>query len=58
MPDPVESYHDHAYQNGWHRGYAAGFATAAFVAMGCIFVLLAFDTFDKPVQGTQIKGKK
>jgi len=58
MTDPVKAYHDHAYQNGWHRGFAAGFTTAAVVAMCCIFVLLAFDTFDKPVQGTQIKGKK
>ena len=46
------------YDAGWHRGFAAGFACAAVVAMGCIFVLLAFDTFDKPIQGTQIKGKK
>jgi len=32
----------------WHRGFAAGVACASVVSLGVVFVLLAFDTFDKP----------
>ena len=46
------------YQAGWHRGFAAGFACAAVVSLGVVFVLLAFDTFDKPVQTTQVNKFK
>lgn len=45
------------YNAGWHRGFAAGFACAAVVALVTVFCMLAYGTFDKPVQ-TQIKGKK
>ena len=37
------------YDAGWHRGFAAGVACAAVVALAVVFVLLAFDTFDKPI---------
>jgi len=49
QPDSVEEYRAHVYQDGWHRGWAAGFATASVVSLGVVFVLLAFDTFDKPI---------
>ena len=37
------------YDAGWHRGFAAGFSCAAVVSLAVVFVLLAFDTFDKPI---------
>ena len=40
------------YDAGWHRGFAAGFSCAAVVSLAVVFVLLAFDTFDKPIQTT------
>lgn len=46
------------YDAGWHRGFAAGFACAAVVALATVFCMLAYGTFDKPVQTSQIKGKK
>jgi hypothetical protein len=52
QPDSVEEYRAHVYQDGWHRGFAAGFACAAVVALGVVFCLLAYGTFDKPVQTT------
>ena len=52
QPDSVEEYRAHVYEDGWHRGFAAGFACAAVVALGVVFVLLAYGTFDKPVQTT------
>ena len=48
----------HVYQDGWHRGFAAGVACASVVAMAVVFVLLAFDTFDKPILQPQMKGTK
>ena len=48
QPDSVEEYRAHVYQDAWHRGFAAGFSCAAVVALAVVFVLLAFDTFDKP----------
>jgi hypothetical protein len=36
------------YEAGWHRGFAAGFACAAVVALATVFCLLAYGTFDKP----------
>jgi hypothetical protein len=40
------------YNHGFDRGFAAGFACAAVVAFGVVFCLLAFDTFNQPVQTT------
>ena len=56
--DSVEDYRAHVYQDAWHRGFAAGFACAAVVALATVFCMLAYGTFDKPVQTSQIKGKK
>ena len=36
----------------WHRGFAAGIACASVVSLVVVFCLLAFDTFDKPIQTT------
>ena len=46
------------YDAGWHRGFAAGFSCAAVVALAVVFVLLAFDTFDKPISQPPMKGTK
>ena len=46
--DSVEEYRAHVYQDGWHRGFAAGIACASVVSLVVVFVLLAFGTFDKP----------
>ena len=46
------------YDAGWHRGFAAGVACAFVVALAVVFVLLAFDTFDKPIPQLQMKGTK
>lgn len=40
------------YNAGWHRGFAAGFACAAVVALATVFCMLAYGTFDKPVAQT------
>jgi hypothetical protein len=58
QPDSVEEYRAHVYQDGWHRGYAAGFACAAIAALVAIFVLLAYGAFDKPISQPQMKGTK
>ena len=46
--DLVEDYRAHVYQDAWHRGFAAGCASASVVALVVVFCLLAYGTFDKP----------
>lgn len=43
---------DRAYKNGWNKGFAAGLACALVVALGAVFVVLAFDTFFTPPTST------
>jgi len=43
----IDEY-EQAHSAGWHRGFAAGFACAAVVALATVFCLLAYGTFDKP----------
>ena len=43
----IDDY-EQVHSTGWHRGFAAGFASAAVVSLVTVFCLLAFDTFDKP----------
>jgi hypothetical protein len=43
----IDEY-EQAHSTGWHRGFAAGFACAAVVALATVFCLLAYGTFDKP----------
>ena len=44
--------YEQAHSAGWHRGFAAGLACALVVSLGVVFCLLAYGTFDKPVQTT------
>ena len=53
----VDEY-EQAHSTGWHRGFAAGFACAAVVAVATVFCLLAYGTFDKPIPQPQMKGTK
>ena len=47
--EAVEAFRKNTYDAGWHRGWAAGFASAAIVSLVVVFIVLVFDSFDKSI---------